>query len=201
MKHLTTIIFLLTLTTTFGQTVYEPQILILAPNSTKYEKAFDKEVTNYNKEIKKNTNTSEQEQALNSPDFKKQPENIQIITKSEIEFSKDLDFFKQASFISEQFLAYRFFEKFPNLLIKLKDAKSNGTLDDLKTQSEKEKLQYVLNFASIELYKEDKISYAKITVQLYDNISKSVLLEKAYIGDWSNPGFEFACEDKTINCT
>lgn len=200
-KHLTTLLFLLTLTTTFGQTVYEPQILILAPNVAKYEKTFDKEVTNYNKEIKKNINTSEQEQALKSPDFKKQQENIQIITKSEIEFSKDLDFFKQASFISEQILAYRFFEKFPNLLIKLKDAKSSGTLDDLKTQSEKEKLQYVLNFASIELYKENKISYAKITVQLYDNISKAILLDKAYIGDWSNPGFEFACEDKTINCT
>lgn len=201
MKHLTTILFLLTFTTTFGQTVYEPQILILAPNATKYEKTFDKEVTNYNKEIKKNTNTSEQEQALNSPDFKKQPENIQIITKSEIEFSKDLDFFKQASFISEQFLAYRFFEKFPNLLIKLKDAKSSGTLDDLKTQSEKEKLQYILNFASIELYKENKINYAKITVQLYDNVSNSILLDKTYVGDWNNPGFEFACEDKTINCT
>ncbi|PBQ31907.1 hypothetical protein CNR22_09035 [Sphingobacteriaceae bacterium] len=201
MKHLTTILFLQTLTATFGQTVYEPQILILAPNVTKYEKAFDKEVTNYNEEIKKNTNTSEQEQALNSPDFKKQPDNIQIITKSEIAFSKNLDFFKQASFISEQFLAYRFFEKFPNLLIKLKDAKSSGALDDLKTQSEKEKFQYVLNFASIELYKENKINYAKITVQLYDNASKSILLDKTYIGDWSNPGFEFACEDKTINCT
>jgi hypothetical protein len=201
MKHLTTILFLLTLTTTFGQTVYEPQILILAPNVTKYERAFDKEVTNYNKEIKKNTNTSEQEQALNSPDFKKQPENIQIITKSEIEFSKDLDFFKQVTLISEQFLAYRFFEKSPNLLIKLKDAKSSGRLDDLKVQSEKEKLQYVLNFASIELYKENEINYAKIKVQLYDNFSNSILLDKTYIGDWSNPGFEFACEDKTINCT
>ncbi len=200
MKHLTTILFLLTLTSTFGQTVYEPQILILAPNVTKYKKAFEKEVSTYNKEIKKRINTSEQEQALNSPDFKKQPENIQIITKSEIEFSKDLDFFKQASFISEQMLAYRFFEKFPNLLIKLKDAKSSGTLIDLKTHSAKEKLQYVLNFASIELYKERKINYAKINVQLYDNISNSILLDKSYIGDWSNPGFEFACEDKTINC-
>lgn len=200
-KHLTTILFLLTIITTCGQSICEPQILILTPSVTKYEKSFDKEVKNYNKEIKRNINTSEQEQALNSPDFKKQPENIQIITKSEIEFSKDLDFFKQASFISEQFLAYRFFEKFPNLLIKLKDAKSNGTLDDLKMQSEKEKLQYVLNFASIELYKENRISYAKITVQLYDNTSKSILLDKTYIGDWSNPGFEFACEDKNIICT
>jgi len=201
MKHLTTILFLLTFTTTFGQTVYEPQILILAPNVTRHEKAFDKEVYSYNKEIKKNIKTSEQEQALNSPDFKKQPENIQIIIKSEVEFFKDLDFFKQASFISEQTLAYCFFTKFPNLLIKLKDAKSSGTLNDLKTYSEKEKLRYVLNFPSIELYKENEINYAKVNVQLYDNVSNSILLDKSYIGDWSNPGSEFTCEDKTINCT
>ncbi|MBB2147231.1 hypothetical protein GM921_17150 [Pedobacter sp. LMG 31464] len=201
MKHLMTILFVLTINTTFGQMVYEPQILILAPNVTRYDKAFDKEISNYNNEIKKNTNNSEQGQALNSLDFKKQPENIQIITKSEIEFSKDLDFFKKTSFISEQFLVYRFFEKFPNLLIKLKDIKSNGTLGELKTHSEKEKLQYVLNFASIELYKENKINYAKITVQLYDNVSNSIILDKTYIGDWNNPGFEFACADKTINCT
>lgn len=201
MKQLTIILFVLTLTTTFGQTVYEPQILILSPNVTKFEKSFDKEVKHYNKEINKNTNTAEQEQAVNSPDFKKLPENIQIMTNSEIEFSKDLNFFKQASFISAQFLAYRFFEKFPNLLIKLIDAKSNGTFGDLKTYSENEKLQYILNFASIELYKENKIKYAKIRVQLYDNVSNLILLDKLFIGDWSNPGFEFACEDKTINCT
>lgn len=201
MKHITTILFILTFTSTFGQIAYEPQILILAPNETKYEKAFDKEVASYNNEIKKKLNISEQEQGLNSDDFKKRPENIQIITKSEIEFSKNLDFFKQASFISEQYLAYRFFEKFPNLLIKLKDDKSNGTLEELKTQSDKEKLQYVLNLSSIELFIEKKNRYAKISVQLYDNISNSILLDKAYIGDWRNPGFEFSCEDKTINCT
>lgn len=98
-------------------------------------------------------------------------------------------------------MAYRFFEKFPNQLIKLKDHKSNSTLEELKTQSYKEKLQYVLNLSSIELYIEKKNRYAKISVQLYDNVSNSILLDKSYIGDWRNPGFEFSCEDKTINCT
>ena len=201
-KQLTILLaLLLTFITTYGQKVYEPQILILAPNLTKYEPSFEKEIVDYNKEIKKKINLSEREATLNSPDFKKQPENIQLITKSEIEFSKDIDFFKQASIISESFLTYRFYEKFPNLLIKLKDVKSNGSLDDLKTYSEVEKLQYVLNFASIELYRENKINYAKIKVQLYDNISSSIILEKAYTGDWNNPGFEFTCKDKTINCT
>lgn len=201
MKHLTTLFFLLILTPIFSQTKYEPQILILAPNITKYEKAFDKGISNYNKKLQTNLKISEQEKNLNSPEFKEQPENIQIIAKSEIEFSKNLDFFKQASFLSERYLSYRFFEKFPNVLIKLKDTKSQGTLDNLKIHSENEKLQYVLNFSSIELYKENKISYAKVSIQLYDNITNSVLLNKAYIGDWNNPGFEFTCNDKTINCT
>ena len=201
MRHLTTILLLLILQTNFGQTVYEPQILIIAPNVTKNEKAFDKEIANFNKQIKKNINASEQENALNSTDFEKQTENFQIIEKSEIEFAKNLDFFKQASFISEQFLIYRFFEKFPNLLIKLKDIKSNGTLPDLKALSEKEKLQYVLNFASIEFFKESNITYAKISVQLYDHTTNTILLNKNYTGDWSNPGFEFTCEDKSISCS
>ncbi len=201
MRNITMLIFLFTLTTTFGQTKYEPQVLILAPNVTKYEKAFAKEVLNYNAEIQKNIKKSEQERNLDPSEFENQPENIQIITKSEIEFSKNLDFFKQASLISEHFLAYRFFEKFPNSLIKLKDAKSNETLNELKSYSENEKLQYVLNFSSIELYKESKISHAKITIQLYDNITNSILLNKAYTGDWNNPGFEFTCNDQSINCT
>lgn len=201
MKYLQVVLFLLNLTTSFGQTGYEPQILILAPNVTKYDKAFAKEIANYNNEIKKYVNVSEQQRGLNSPDFKMQPENLQIIAKSEIMFSKELNFFKQASLFSAKFLTYRFFDKFPNLLIKLKDTKCNGALDDLKIHSEKEKLQYVLNFSSIELYKENQVSYSKITVQLYDNDSNSILLNKTYIGDWGNPGFEYACEDKSINCT
>ena len=201
MKHLTTFFFSLLSTTIFSQTKYEPQILILAPNVTKYEKAFDKEILNCNKKLQTNLKISEQEKILNSSEFKKQPENIQIITKSEIEFSKNLDFFKQASYFSERYLSYRFFEKFPNVLIKLKDVKSQGTLDDLKIHSENEKLQYVLNFSSIELYKENNIGYAKITVQLYDKVTNSILLDKTYLGDWKNPGFEFSCDDKTINCT
>jgi len=201
MKHITTFIFLLTFTLVTGQTKYEPQILILAPNVKTYDKAIEKEVGDFNEKLKKSQATLNQSKSFESPELKNQPENIQAISKSEIEFSKNLDFFKQASLISEQFLAYHFFEKFPNLLIKLVDAKSDGTLTNLKTFSEKEKLQYVVNFSSIELYKEKRISYARINVQLYDNRANSIILDKSYIGDWNNPGFEFCCTEKTIECT
>ncbi len=200
-KQLFTLIILLASFLTFAQEKFEPTILILSPNETKYEKSFKKEIAEYNSSIEKNNNTSETESYLNSEDFLSQPENIREMIKSEIEFTKNIDFFKNASSISEQFLAYRFFEKFPNLLIILKDKKSDGSLINLKSISENEKFQYVLNFSKIELYKQNDVGYAKIKIELFDNISNSIVLDKSYIGDWNNPGFEFACTNESINCT
>jgi hypothetical protein len=200
-KQLFTLIILSVSILTFAQEKFEPTILILSPNETKYEKPFKKEVTEYNNSIVKNNNISETESYLKSDDFLSQPENIREMIKSEIEFAKNIDFFKNASSISEQFLAYRFFEKFPNLLIILKDKKSDGSLTNLKSISENEKFQYVLNFSKIELYKKDNVGYAEIKIQLFDNTSNSIILDKSYIGDWSNPGFEFACTNESINCT
>tara|TARA_R110002072_G_scaffold76699_1_gene179674 strand:+ start:113 stop:1879 length:1767 start_codon:yes stop_codon:yes gene_type:complete len=200
-KQLFTLIILSVSILTFAQEKFEPTILILSPNETKYEKSFKKEVAEYNNSIVKNNNISETESYLKSEDFLSQPENIREMIKSEIEFAKNIDFFKNASSISEQFLAYRFFEKFPNLLIILKDQKSDGSLTNLKSISENEKFQYVLNFSKIELYKKNDVGYAEIQVQLFDNISNSIILDKSYIGDWNNPGFEFACTNESINCT
>jgi hypothetical protein len=41
---------------------------------------------------------------------------------------------------------------------------------------------------------------ATISVQLYDNISQTLLINSDYEGDWTNPGFEFACNNKSIDC-
>ncbi|WP_100612880.1 hypothetical protein [Confluentibacter lentus] len=200
-KQLFTLIILFVSILTFAQEKLEPTILILSPNEIKYDKSFKKEVTEYNDSIVKKNNTLETETYLKSEDFLSQPENIREMIKSEIEFAKNIDFFKNASSISEQFLAYRFFEKFPNLLIILKDQKSDGSLTNLKNISENEKFQYVLNFSKIELYKKDNVAYAEIKIQLFDNISNSIAIDKSYIGDWNNPGFEFACANESINCT
>jgi len=195
------LVILLTSTVIYGQETFEPTILILSPNKTSNEKTFNKEISDFNNSIPKNQNQEEEKAYLSSSEFSSQPLNIQQMIKSEIEISTKMDFFKQVSSISEQFLAYRFFEKFPNLLILLKDEKSNGSIKNLKTISDTNELQYILNFSSIDIYKEANISYANITIQLYDQNTNSILLDKSYIGDWNNPGFEFACENQTINCT
>jgi hypothetical protein len=201
MKKLT--ILLLTFSFAFsalGQ-IYEPQILILTPNEFKYDKALEKDVKSKNKELEKRPENSEQTEFVKSDEFKNQPENIQRISLSEIKFTENLDFSKQASYIAQQYLTYRFYERFTNLLIILSDKKSNGALVDLKQIANTEKMQYVLNFSKIELYKNGNISFAKISVQLYDNLSQNFLINTEFEGDWTNPGFEFACSEKSIDCT
>ncbi|HZW71829.1 MAG TPA: hypothetical protein VFF57_13200 [Hanamia sp.] len=102
-KILTTVSFFLIFTISFGQTIYEPQILILSPNEVTYDKVFEKEITGYNSSIKNNNIVAEQEKLLQSTDFAKQPANIQKMMQDEVAYSKNLDFFKQASVISQQF--------------------------------------------------------------------------------------------------
>jgi len=92
----------------YGQieTKFEPQVLVLAPNQIKYDKVFEKELLKANKSIKKGLTLNEQAKTLTSKEYEKLAENLKIITKSELEFSKDINFFKQVSTISEQFLLY-----------------------------------------------------------------------------------------------
>lgn len=187
--------------TSFGQTSYEPQILILAPNSIKFDKVFDKEINDLNELYKESINYDAQLKYLNSDELKKEPENIQLIMTSEVEYAKNMNFLSATSFFCEQFLAFRFIEKFPNLMIILKNIKCDGQLSNLKNVSEKYNLQYVLNFSDIEFFKDNQINYAKVKSQLYDKSTHQLLIDSTYIGDWNNPGFEFACNDSSLSCT
>jgi hypothetical protein len=45
------------------------------------------------------------------------------------------------------------------------------------------------------------MSYAKLVIQLYDYLTNSLLIDTSYIGNWNNPGFEFACRDSSLSCT
>lgn len=201
MNRLATLIFTLFISlASFGQS-YEPEILVLSPNELKVEKSLETEVRGINKELSNRPKNSDQADYLQSEEFKRQPENIQRITLSEIKFLETIDFSKQTSLIAQQYLSYRFYERFSNLLILLSDKKSNGSLTDLKKIADVDKMQYVLNFSTIELFKKGGISYARLSVQLYDNVSQTFLINSEYEGDWTNPGFEFACSDKSINCT
>lgn len=121
--------------------------------------------------------------------------------ENEILYTQKLDFTKLPSFVAEQFLGYVFIERFPNLLIVLKDIKSKGNIADLKKLADAQQLRYVLNFPKINFYNDAGISKARITVQFYDQKTNSLLLNTEFIGDWENTGLEFTCPDSSLMCT
>jgi hypothetical protein len=98
-------------------------------------------------------------------------------------------------------LSYQFFERFPNLLILLSENKSAGGLDELSNLAQSNKTQYILNFASIQINKVKGEARSRVHIQLFDLSSRKLLINEDYVGDWFNPGFEFTCQDKTIQCT
>jgi len=106
----------------------------------------------------------------------------------------------QVSLIAFEYLSYRFYEKFNNLLILLSPETTGGDIKELNKIANTADMQYVLNFRKVELYKNKGIGYAKISMQLYDNVSGRLLINSDYEGDWTNPGFEFCCEEKSIFC-
>jgi hypothetical protein len=163
---------------------------------------MDKEIADFNKKMEmRYDKSSEMGKQLNSAEFQKQPTNMKRIAESSFYFGKSMDYGSQISLLSQNYLLYRFFEKFPNLLILLDSNKSDGSLHDLHDIATRTQMQYVLNFPSVEFYKQDEESYSKLRVQLYDQVSNGFLIDSIYIGNSLNPGFEFACENGTFSCT
>ena len=176
-KYFLSICIFLTSANLFGQARYEPSILILVPNEITNDKRFEDEIDGFNRIIRERMNTAEREKALQSDAFKKQPENIQKIIASETMFLKTLNFNNQISYSAEQYLAYRLFEKFPNMLLLLKDSKVKADLSELKNESEEANVQYILNFPKLEFYSENGSKYAKVYIQFYDRITNSVIIK------------------------
>lgn len=189
--------------TVFGQEQakdYEPKIMILSPAKTSVSPDLQKELKSLADTIAKNVAQLKQRAEQDDPALKEQSQNVQLMTQNGKGFLSNLDFFKQVSYLSYNYLVYRFYERFPNELLLLKDTTVAGDLNSLQQLARKEQMPYIINFPVVNLLK-DKGRKAEITVQLYELSSNSLLINKIYKGDDRNPGFEFTCDDGTLNCT
>lgn len=183
-----------------AQVDFDPSVIILTPNEVESDKSTEKEISEFNKKLS--------EQLANQPNrdnelkeqLKGQPENIQLMTKNTADFSKSIDFYSMIPSITEQFLQYRLFETFPNLLIMAKHEKSDGYPKSLTSIAEKYNSQFVINFKNVKTFKSKESKILELDIQIFDRISNSTILDRKYTGDESNPGFEFACENGTISC-
>ncbi len=184
-----------------AQTAFEPNILVLTPNRFTYEQTLAKEVSKKNDEAKKMA--SEQLRAYSAPagQTNSLAANLTLMQKGDIAFLSGFDFPKQIVFFAQQYLVYRFYEKFSNCLVQLLDEKSDSTKNGLKKIADLHNIPYILNFSNVALYKQNGATYCRLKMQLYERGSDQLLVDKEYTGDWNNPGFEFACESGSIGCT
>ncbi|HEY4322475.1 MAG TPA: hypothetical protein VGN20_00775 [Mucilaginibacter sp.] len=184
----------------FGQVtkqVYEPKILILSPTNTTVDPELESEFKAQEDSVAKMVIQSKSKK---NQDEQGLPENVQLMMKNGNAFLSSLNFFKQASYITQNYLVYRFYERFPNELILLKDTLIKPEITEMQMLAQKEAMAYIISFPSMYLLKENGERQSKIRVQLYEKSSNSYLIDHEYSGDEKNPGFEFTCKDGTLEC-
>lgn len=201
MKVIISLVTLLLLFPEVSAQGYEPTILILAPHMSETDRKLQKELNEINATLQTNPQEQESTAYTESDEFAALPENMQLMTRSEIKFSKGRNFIKMTSYIAQQYLSYQFYERFPNLLILLSGTTSAEDKRKLMMLADSANTQYVLNFPSISFFKKGNVSYANVRVQLFDRSRGDYMINSEFTGDSSNPGFEFACRGGTLHCT
>jgi hypothetical protein len=184
-----------------AQTKFEPKILVLSPGHTSFDPALKDEIDKANDILTKAAFQAQSVLLQQQEALKKEPENVRLMTQSGVEFLKNIDVFKQLSSYTQNYLSYRFYEKFPNCLILLKDEPSKDNINDLQKIANERDVPYIINYPEITLYVHNGKTYCKLKAQLYDRASNILIVDKEYTGDWNNPGFEFTCNQGTIGCT
>jgi hypothetical protein len=195
-KLLLIAIILCVYSTCFAQETFEPKIIILTPAIVNIEPGLQKEVDAVTVNLK-----GQSESLLPVADESGQPKNIQLMKKSTLEYVKDISFDKQIPLFTQNYLTYRFYEKFTNCLLLVSNKKTDGKLTDMQRIAAEDSMTYVVNFPKATFYKQNNQTYCKLQVQLYDRQSNAILFDKEYTGDFNNQGFEFGCEQGTIGCT
>jgi len=180
---------------------YEPKILILSPSQTIVSPLLVKEVSAQNDSLNKMANTYKASLESQTGQTEGKAPNLLLMFKNSIPYVTRIDFFKQVSFLADNYLVYRFYERFPNVLILLKDTSMSVQLNDMQLLAKQQQMPYIISFPRVELLMNNGQRSSKIKVQLYEQASNSFLINKEYTGDERNPGFEFTCNDGTINCT
>lgn len=180
---------------------YEPTILVLSPYEVVKEPKFEKEIKEFDKNIKKRFQISEKDLKEYKKQLAKEPKNIQIMTEKQISFADNINFYNSISHIAVDYLSYRFYERFTNLLIYPIKETSNGNIKTLSKLAKEHNMQYVLNFPYVKSYLSESGKRIQINIQLYDNEQQKIILHKKFIGMDRNPGSYFACSDSSLACT
>jgi len=195
-------LILVSIITSLGQELpkYDPSILILEPYERIADKSTGREIAEISKELKKASLKYDKTDEEIENEIKNEAENVKIMVKNSYDYSVNTDFYSMLATISEQFMQYRFFEDFPNLLVLAKHEKSDGSITSLSALADKYSMQFVMNFKRVNSYNSDDGKVVEIDVQIYDAHQKATILENSYTGSEQNQGFSLTCNEGTMQC-
>lgn len=182
-----------------AQTKYDPSILILSPNKVEIQKSLKKEFQNLEEEIITRFKSELEYLQFNEEELTG-PESFRLMYESQIELAKNMDFGNNFSFMIGNFMQYKFSELYPEYLVLNSIQESESDRTELYKTAVKNKVQYVISIPKIEIKKKDQ-KISSIRIILYDSIRNQIIIDKAFSGNEQNPGFTFACENGSINCT
>jgi hypothetical protein len=196
-KILSSIVFISCIcSAVYAQNNYEPKLIILSPGIVSVEPSLQKEADALTASLK-----NQFESSSPSAEDSNLPGNMQLMRESTLALVKKITFDKQFPLFTQDYLTYKFYEKFTNCLLLVSDKKTEGKLADMQQIATEGNVTYVVNFPKATFYKQNGRPYCKLQVQLYDNQSNTILFDKEYTGDFNNTGFEFTCDQGTIGCT
>ena len=132
--------------------------------------------------------------------IKKENGNLKVKSIKEIEFLNEINIFSNITYSLSNFLDYKLFSKYEELLIYPIKINHNSTLISLKKISEKEKVNWVVDIKSLRIYEDKNELKGEVFINLYDNKSQKIIsFDNINVGA-ENSGFEFSCEKNTMNC-
>lgn len=183
-----------------AQTDFEPRIVILAPNQIFVEGALRSEVDSVSRALSVNINSAQRVEGLNKL-LADPRENVQIMCDYSLKFIPSIDFLNYAAFFAHEYLQFRIFERFQNLMVyPITDTSDGSELSMLKYANTHE-ARYVINFLSIRVSYENGLKRGELRYQLYDSKEREFVIDEIFDGGTKNPGFYFACADGSLICT
>lgn len=196
--YFSVIYFTFSLNTLSAQEKYEPSVIVLAPNEVVIEDFLKEEIKKISDKMTQRAATMKTKP---KPDMQGKPENVKIMVEKSIDMQLEASFSLVPTSLLADYLSYRFFEKFQNCLIYPLNLKASNEAIQLSKIAKEAQVQYVINISKIHFYGQEDTKFAKLSICVFDNVEKKCVLEKTYIGNAENKGFEFACEEGTVLCT
>ncbi|NOU60637.1 hypothetical protein [Marinifilum caeruleilacunae] len=195
-----TITFLLLLISTslIGQE-YQPKLIVLDPYEKVIDEKFEKEIRKY--EMKLITTPEYDENILSSIKQKAKQENEVVMEYKDYLFAKEMNYFSRVSIGFSGFITYKLYNYNSNCLVFSVHESSNESIENYKNITKKHKVDWLINPILVRTYIDEGQTYTDIRIQLYNRKKNKIQLDCTYTGNSKNPGFEWACEDGSINCT